>query len=136
MAVSLSKFLIPIALFLWGRESYAGTVTYDFNVSWVPPQPSYDTDYGRAVMGVNGQWPIPPVHVNLGDNVVINVYNGLGNETTSIHVHGIFQNGTTEMDGAAQVSQCTIPPGNTFVYNFTVGILLRLCRPYGSFSLR
>jgi iron transport multicopper oxidase len=45
-------------------------------------------------------------------------------------VHGIFQNGTTQMDGAAQVSQCTIPPGNTFVYNFTVRTLPPAYRSY------
>lgn len=123
MALYLSYFLVPIALFLWGRVSYAATVTYNFNISWVQTEPFHDTDYDRAVIGVNGQWPIPPVHVNLGDNVIINAYNGLGNETTSIHVHGIFQNGTTQMDGAAQASQCAIPPGNTFVYNFTVRTL-------------
>jgi iron transport multicopper oxidase len=32
----------------------------------------------------------------------------------------MYQNGTTEMDGANQVSQCGIPPGSLFTYNFTV----------------
>ncbi|KZP06185.1 multicopper oxidase [Athelia psychrophila] len=35
------------------------------------------------------------------------------------HWHGIFQNGTNEMDGAAFVNQCPIAPGSSFNYNFT-----------------
>ena len=117
----LSNFLFPLMLLiLSARETLAATVTHDFNISWVTLQPSQGTEYGRSVIGINGQWPIPPLHVTKGDNVIINAYNGLGNETTSLHMHGIFMNGTTNMDGAAQVSQCAIPPGNTFTYNFTV----------------
>jgi len=121
MAISPSNFRLPpppLVLFAFG--ALAATVTHDFNISWVNPQPSPGTEYGRSVIGINGQWPIPPLYVTRGDNVIINAYNGLGNETTSLHMHGIFMNGTTDMDGAAQVSQCAIPPGNTLTYNFTV----------------
>jgi iron transport multicopper oxidase len=120
MAISLSNFLYPLPpLLLLARGALAATVTHNFNISWVAP-PSQGAEYGRYVMGINGQWPIPPLYVTKGDNVIINAYNGLGNETTSLHTHGIFMNGTTDMDGAAQVSQCAIPPGSTFTYNYTV----------------
>jgi FtsP/CotA-like multicopper oxidase with cupredoxin domain len=39
---------------------------------------------------------------------------------TSIHFHGLFQNGTNDMDGSVGITQCAIPPGYTFTYNFTV----------------
>jgi len=32
----------------------------------------------------------------------------------------MFQNGTTDMDGPNQVTQCGIAPGSQFTYNFTV----------------
>jgi len=58
--------------------------------------------------------------VDLGDKVVIHVTNNLGNETTSIHWHGLYHEGTTNMDGAAHVGQCPIPPGKSFTYEFFV----------------
>jgi hypothetical protein len=54
---------------------------------------------------------------------VINVHNHLGNQSTSLHFHGLFMNGTTQMDGPSQVSQCPILPGESMTYNFTVRFL-------------
>lgn len=96
----------------------AATVTYDFNVTWVTANPDGLLD--RLVMGINGQWPLPYITATVGDRIVVNVLNQLGNETTSLHFHGIYQNGTTEMDGVTGVSQCPIQPGGSFTYNFTV----------------
>jgi iron transport multicopper oxidase len=70
--------------------------------------------------GINGQWPCPPIEVNLGDTIVVNLVNLLGNETTGIHFHGQSQTGTNTMDGPSGVNQCAIPPGGTFTYSFTV----------------
>jgi len=71
--------------------------------------------------GINGQWPLPIMRATVGDQVIVNVDNQLGNQSTTLHFHGLFMNGTSNMDGPAQVSQCGIPPGGTFTYNFTVG---------------
>ncbi|KAH6656212.1 Cupredoxin [Truncatella angustata] len=98
--------------------SSAATVTYDFNVTWVTANP--DGAYDRPTIGINGQWPIPPITASVGDNVMIHVTNLLGNETTSLHFHGLYMNGTTHMDGPEQVSQCAIQPGSSFTYNFTI----------------
>ncbi len=57
--------------------------------------------------------------LNYGDILVLNVNNNLGNQSTSIHFHGIFQRNTTFEDGPTFVSQCPIPPGAPFVYQFT-----------------
>jgi iron transport multicopper oxidase len=115
--VRLSLAVSAVAGALLGR-SLAATVTYDFNVGWVMANP--DGAYNRPTIGINGQWPIPPIVASVGDNVVVHVTNQLGNATTSLHFHGLYQNGTTHMDGPEQVSQCPIQPGSSFTYNFTV----------------
>ncbi|KAH7129201.1 Cupredoxin [Dactylonectria macrodidyma] len=79
-----------------------------------------DGEFKRPVIGINGEWPIPVINVTVGDRIVINAHNSLGNQSTSLHFHGLYQNGTNHMDGAAGVVQCGIAPGTTFTYNFTV----------------
>ena len=98
--------------------SYAATVTYNFNVGWVYANP--DGAFVRPVMGINGQWPLPPITAEVGDRVIVNVQNNLGNQTTSLHFHGLYMNGTNEMDGVVGVTQCGIAPGGNFTYDFTV----------------
>ena len=98
--------------------SYAVTVTYDFNITWLTRNP--DAAMDRPVIGINGQWPIPPIQANVNDTVIVNVRNQLGNQTTSLHFHGLYQNGTTEMDGTVGAGQCPIGPGDSFTYRFTV----------------
>ncbi|UKZ80571.1 hypothetical protein TrVFT333_008333 [Trichoderma virens FT-333] len=96
----------------------AATVNYDFNITWVTANP--DGAFARPVIGINNQWPIPRIEANVGDRVVVNVNNQLGNQSTSLHFHGLFMNGTTHMDGPVGVSQCEIPPGHSFKYDFTI----------------
>jgi iron transport multicopper oxidase len=104
-----------------GQLVQAATVTYDFDIGWVNANP--DGLYDKPTIGINGQWPVPAITATVGDQVVVNVLNSLGNATTSLHFHGIYQNGTTHMDGAAGTSQCSIPPGASFQYNFTVSVI-------------
>ncbi|PHH81497.1 hypothetical protein CDD82_644 [Ophiocordyceps australis] len=96
----------------------AATVSYDFNVTWLRANP--DGAFERPVIGINGQWPIPRIEANVGDQVVVKVQNQLRNQTTTLHFHGLFMNGTSHMDGPAGVTQCPIPPGASFTYNFTI----------------
>ncbi|KAI9809142.1 MAG: hypothetical protein M1825_002432 [Sarcosagium campestre] len=96
----------------------AATVTYDFNITWLPTNP--DGQFERPTIGINNQWPIPQIRATVGDRVIVNVDNQLGNQSTSLHFHGLFQNGTTIMDGAAGVSHCGIAPGSKLRYNFTI----------------
>lgn len=109
---------LACALFTSLQVTTAATVTYDFNVGWVRANP--DGAFERPTIGINGQWPIPRIEANVGDNVVVHVTNQLGNQTTSLHFHGLFMNGTNHMDGPVQVTQCAIPPGGSFTYDFTV----------------
>ncbi|QSZ34526.1 hypothetical protein DSL72_006120 [Monilinia vaccinii-corymbosi] len=119
MAISLSFFPILSALLLLSSPpTEAATITYDFNITWVRANP--DGAYERPTIGINGQWPLPIMRASVGDQVIIHVDNQLGNQTTSLHFHGLFMNGTNHMDGPAQVTQCDISSGSQFVYHFTV----------------
>lgn len=119
MASFFSKSLVPFALL--SRDLVAAaTVNLDWNITWVTANP--DGMLERPVIGINGQWPPPLLNFTKGDRVIANVYNALGNETTSIHFHGFYQNGTNNMDGPPGVVQCEIPPESTFTYNFRVSL--------------
>jgi len=119
MAISLSYFPILSALLLaFSFLAEAATITYDFNVTWVQANP--DNAFWRPTIGINGQWPLPIMRAAKGDRVIVNVDNQLGNQSTTIHFHGLFMNGTTDMDGPAGVNQCGIPPGSQFTYDFNV----------------
>ena len=124
MVLASFKMTILPALFV-GLLSlplcFAATVTYDWTITWVEANP--DGELLRPVVGINGKWPGPPIKANLGDQIVINTHNHLGNETFSLHWHGIHQTGSASMDGPPAVTQCEIPPGASFTYSFTV------CRP-------
>ena len=69
------------------------------------------------VWGYNGHMPGPTIEVNQGDRVRIIVENRLP-EPTSMHWHGFEI--PIEMDGMPGISQELIPPGKTFVYEFTL----------------
>jgi FtsP/CotA-like multicopper oxidase with cupredoxin domain len=73
----------------------------------------------RTLLVFNGQFPGPLIEANRGDRLLVNVTNTLPNATT-VHWHGLYQNGTNWMDGTTGVTQCPIPPGKSFLYNFTL----------------
>ncbi|KAJ3309420.1 hypothetical protein HDV04_006161 [Boothiomyces sp. JEL0838] len=73
--------------------------------------------FPRQVIGVNGKWPIPPVIANKYDELVIHAKNSLKRgQVTSIHFHGIFQNGSNYMDGALGINDCGIPYQSSYTY--------------------
>lgn len=116
MAVRITQLTLLFALLL--TICRAAVVEKYFNLTWVMANP--DGLQERKVIGVNGTWPLPVLEVNKGDRVIVHVYNGLGDKDTSVHWHGLFQNGTTHMDGPSRVTQCPITPGTSFTYDFTV----------------
>lgn len=73
----------------------------------------------RPMLLVNNQFPGPLIRVNEGDTIVVHIDNRATN-ATSFHWHGIYQNGTPHMDGTVGITQCPIPPGGKFTYEFTV----------------
>jgi iron transport multicopper oxidase len=118
MALSLSFFPVLSALLLLLALAEAATITYDFNITWVRANP--DGAFERPTIGINGQWPLPVMRATKGDRVIVNVDNQLGNQTTTLHFHGIYMNGTNQMDGPSGVTQCPILPGSKFTYDFNV----------------
>lgn len=85
-----------------------------WNVTYVQ-NANPDGLFERRVIGVNGTWPPPPIEVSTSDSLLVHVTNGIDKPAT-LHHHGMFFNSTSWMDGAMGVSQCGIPPGQTFDY--------------------
>lgn len=101
----------------FGPLAFAKTVHYNWNIGWVTAAPD---GFSRPVIGINGQWPCPQIDVDVGDRLVVDIYNGLGNQSTSLHWHGIHQKGTNDMDGSSGATQCPVAPGQSFKYDFNV----------------
>ncbi|KAL9066325.1 MAG: hypothetical protein Q9161_007617 [Pseudevernia consocians] len=97
---------------------YVTAAVYNWDVTWVNRDP--DGLYERPVIGINNQWPVPALKANVGEQITVHLTNQLGNETTSVHFHGIFQKGTNSMDGPTGVTQCPIGPGESFTHVFTI----------------
>jgi iron transport multicopper oxidase len=115
-------FAIILSLFLFSFLSAAKVVTYDWSLTWVWANP--DGRQARPVIGVNNHWPCPTINVDKGDQVVVHIHNNLGNETTTMHWHGLYQEGTNNMDGPSMVTQCPIQPGSSYTYKFNVRLTL------------
>lgn len=93
---------------------------FNWTVGWTKANP--DGEKLREVVAINGIWPPPIVRVDMGDRIELCVNNQMYSprRNNSIHFHGMFQNGTNDMDGAVWLNQGPIPPGSSFLYNFTV----------------
>ncbi|KAJ2551792.1 ferroxidase fet3 [Coemansia sp. RSA 1933] len=105
--------LVVVGLFE-SRRVDAATLEYNWTVGWVDH--NMDNLFTRKAIGINGKWPIPAVVGSYGDTLVIHVTNKL-DEATSLHFHGLFQNGTNYYDGGVMVTECGVPPeGGRFTY--------------------
>lgn len=113
------KLFSLISLFSLASLAYCETHYWNFTAEWVDANP--DGGFERQAIGLNGEWPLPVLRVNKNDRVILNLTNGLPDQNTSLHFHGLFQPGSNQMDGPEMITQCPIPPGSSFLYNFTVG---------------
>ncbi|KAF7290430.1 Laccase I [Mycena chlorophos] len=83
--------------------------------------------YSRSAILVNGVFPGPLITTVKGSpqGLQLNVVDALTDSSmptsTSIHWHGITQNGTNWEDGVSFVTQCPITPSHSFAYNFHTG---------------
>ncbi|RDL37517.1 uncharacterized protein BP5553_04950 [Venustampulla echinocandica] len=74
--------------------------------------------YQRNALLVNGTLPGPTIIANWGDTVVVHLHNGLTNNGTALHFHGIRQYYSNEMDGVPSVTQCPVAPGESITYKW------------------
>jgi manganese oxidase len=74
-------------------------------------------DVQVAAYAYNEQVPGPTIRVTAGERVRVSVSNDLA-DPTSVHWHGLIL--PNAQDGAAEVTQPPIAPGDTFTYEFTV----------------
>ena len=72
----------------------------------------------RQSVLVNGALSGPEIRVRTGDTVRATVRNALLDGGTTVHWHGVLQKGTNFFDGVDGITQCAIPPGETFAYEF------------------
>jgi manganese oxidase len=88
----------------------------EFHLVAEPVLREFAPGFKGNLWGYNGQSPGPTIEVVEGDRVRIFVTNRLP-EATTIHWHG--QRLPNGMDGVTGLNQPGIPPGKTFVYEFT-----------------
>ncbi|KAH9000834.1 Fet3 protein [Lactarius hatsudake] len=101
-------------LYVLASPAFAGVTEVWWNITYVEDA-NPDGLFDRRVIGVNGTWPPPPHDVSANDTLVVHALNSLS-EPTTLHHHGMFFNYSTWFDGAQGVSQCGIPPGQSFDY--------------------
>ena len=74
----------------------------------------------KQVYLVNGEFPGPTIQCRSGDRLIIHVTNKLADEGVSIHWHGLQMRNANSMDGAVGFTQCPIPAGRKFTYEFDI----------------
>jgi FtsP/CotA-like multicopper oxidase with cupredoxin domain len=100
----------------WDFNAAATTREYHWTIAEHDLNP--DGVY-RPMTLINSMYAGPLIECNEGDEVVVHIDNQASN-ATSIHWHGLYQNGTNWMDGTVGITQCPIAPGQSFTYRFNV----------------
>lgn len=76
------------------------------------------------VIAINGNWPSPALRGKVNDTLEVTVHNELGNQSLSMHWHGIHMTGNNKDDGVPMVTQCPVIPGASYTYVIQVGLVL------------
>ncbi|GMM36749.1 ferroxidase [Saccharomycopsis crataegensis] len=109
-----------LVMVMYGVVATAAATTHTFYYEVTALKANPDGVKEKTVIGFNNTWPLPTIEITKGDTVLLYLTNGLKDSNTSLHFHGLFQNGANAMDGPEFVTQCPIAPGQTYLYNFTV----------------
>ncbi|KAJ2810651.1 ferroxidase fet3 [Coemansia furcata] len=96
----------------------AARVEYDMEITTIMTK--MDGVHERMAVAVNGQIPMPLVRAELGDILALRIRNGLSDEATGLHSHGLFNNGTNYYDGAGMVTECGVAPGSEMTYEIPI----------------
>ncbi len=70
-----------------------------------------------GILAINSMFPGPTIRAREGEEISVTLCNSLPQPTT-IHWHGMHQNGTWFMDGVERISQAAIQPGDCYTYRF------------------
>ncbi|RAQ99639.1 multicopper oxidase [Stemphylium lycopersici] len=111
--------------YLRSEEDYILSPDWDFNsppttreYTWIISDHTLNPDgVYRPMILINDTFPGPLIECNEGDELVVHIHNRATN-ATSIHWHGLYQNGTNWMDGTVGITQCAIAPNHSFTYRF------------------
>jgi FtsP/CotA-like multicopper oxidase with cupredoxin domain len=96
----------------------ATTHHYHWNVTSGARAPD---GFNKTVYLTNDPTPGPTIEARSGDTLVVEVVNSLSNdEGLSIHWHGMHMTDANEVDGGVGFTQCAIPPGCNFTYEFQI----------------
>ena len=104
-----------LGLGMLGGQALAAEREFDMTIEEVTLTVAPSLDY--KVFGFNAQVPGPLIHVEEGDDVIVNVMNNSSLPHT-IHWHGIHQKGSWRHDGVPGVTQKLIDAGESFTYKF------------------
>lgn len=109
--------MLALALPSPPRRALAGDAV-DYTLTAAPLRMSPMTGVSFDALAYNGSVPGPVLRVQNGQRMRVKYVNRTGVSTT-VHWHGmILPNG---MDGAAGVTQSSVPDGGTFLYEFAAG---------------
>ncbi|ETS77074.1 hypothetical protein PFICI_10948 [Pestalotiopsis fici W106-1] len=74
--------------------------------------------FSRPVQAINGSIPGPQIIADWGDTIIVHVKNSATQNGSSIHWHGIRQEGSNLFDGVSGITQCPTAPGDSFTYQW------------------
>lgn len=114
--------LVFVQFFLLSTLCIGATIKRELTVSHqIVDSIDFETGEPLTRLGsfVDGTMPGATVECNLGDKLEITFQNKMTSSTLSIHFHGQHQKQTFFYDGVPGVTQCEIPPGESFTYKFT-----------------
>lgn len=137
---------LTLLLALSATLASAKTVTYNFDIGWVTvstfvqlectftkcyrqhqmaTQDELSVSMASGRKSTHGNFfptltrvSIPMIEADVGDTIVVNAKNSLGSQSTSLHFHGMAQQGSNGNDGPVSVTQCPILPGDSYTYTF------------------
>lgn len=116
------RLAVALCILFYTTLIHSKQVKYNFTLTWEQGAPA---GVSRYMILNNGQFPGPTMMLDEDDDVEVTVHNQMP-FNTSIHWHGLQQQGTPWADGVPGLSQKPIEPGCTYVYRFSAS-------PYGTY---
>lgn len=113
-----SQLLICIHLiFVLVPNTKGKLVKHTFDIDYAAGYP--DGARTRWVLKINKKFPGPTIEAEVGDILQVDVINHIRDkQNTSIHWHGIHQQGSPFQDGPSMITQCPLKYGQTQRYQF------------------